>query len=221
MSQRISCIYIIFNKINNKFYLGSTNDFTKRKKEHLRQLLKNKHHSKYLQRAFNLYGVNNFTIDIYQYCNKKDLLNLEQYYLNIYKPKYNVSKSAICPMLGRKHNKSTIEKFKKRTFPKGTLSPNWGRKHTEEFKEKRRQARIGYKHKNSTILKMKETAKKINPIARIDRTKSYRKILDSNGNLHESLTKCAEFWKISPATVCDILKGRHSKTRKGISFKYA
>lgn len=47
-----------------------------------------------------------------------------------------------------------------------------------------------------------------------------RQIVDSNGKIFDSLVKCSKFHKISVQTVCDILKGRHSKTRKGISFEY-
>lgn len=219
--KKISCIYIIQNLLNKKFYLGSTVDFYKRRNQHMNKLKKNIHHSKYLQNSVNLHGIENFEINIFQYCFSEETIQLEQYYLDLYNPEYNVSKDASCPMGGRKHSKETLLKFKSRIQPKGELNHNWGRKHTEEFCENKRKARIGYKHSFETKIKMKETAKKLNSISRINRKNQYVPIIDSNNNYFESMTECAIFWDISPATVCDILKGRHKKTRKGITFKYA
>lgn len=56
----MTCIYIIQNKINNKFYLGSTVNFINRRRTHLRELKSNKHHCIALQRAVNKYGLINF-----------------------------------------------------------------------------------------------------------------------------------------------------------------
>jgi group I intron endonuclease len=56
----INCIYCIRNKINNKIYIGKTNNFDKRIKKHIQTLNKNKHHNKYLQNAWNKYESVNF-----------------------------------------------------------------------------------------------------------------------------------------------------------------
>ena len=53
-------IYCIQNKLNNKQYIGSSADISKRLKEHFRKLRKKEHHSYHLQSAFNKYGEDNF-----------------------------------------------------------------------------------------------------------------------------------------------------------------
>jgi group I intron endonuclease len=61
---KISCIYKIVNNINGKIYIGSAVDFKRRKRDHLYQLKKGIHHSKYLQRGYNKHGFENFNFSI-------------------------------------------------------------------------------------------------------------------------------------------------------------
>ena len=51
---------MIMNLINNKLYIGSTNNFKKRKRDHFNSLRKNKHTSSHLQQSWNKYGEKNF-----------------------------------------------------------------------------------------------------------------------------------------------------------------
>ena len=53
-------VYIILNKINGKFYIGSTKNLHKRKLRHFRELRKNIHHCIHLQRSVNKHGIENF-----------------------------------------------------------------------------------------------------------------------------------------------------------------
>lgn len=48
--------------INGRCYVGSSKDFETRKKEHLRHLRRNKHHSPFLQNQYNKYGNPEFSI---------------------------------------------------------------------------------------------------------------------------------------------------------------
>lgn len=59
---KIAAIYIIVNKINHKIYLGSTCDFANRKRIHIYSFVNNRHSNKHLQRAWDKYGSDNFTI---------------------------------------------------------------------------------------------------------------------------------------------------------------
>jgi len=82
-------IYKITNIFNNKFYIGSTSNLIRRKKEHFRLLKQNKNHCKILQRAYNKYGETYFVFDIIAYCPREYLFKLEQWFVDNLKPQYN------------------------------------------------------------------------------------------------------------------------------------
>lgn len=217
-----SGIYKILNLKNNNFYIGSSIDLRKRFSEHRRSLNKNKHHSYYLQSAWNKYGENNFEFIILEFVSRNRLKKREQYYLDKLFPVYNMSKSATSPMLGRKHSEKTKRKFRKIKRPSGKNHCWYGKTFSKQHIEKMTKAKLGSKRSEKTKRKMSRTSKRLNRFKDILPyiISKRRKIIDSNQNVFESMTSCATFWKISIATVCDILKGRHSKTRKGISFQY-
>jgi hypothetical protein len=41
-------------------------------------------------------GYSNFSLDIIEFCDIPSLVQREQYYLDVYKPQYNIMKSAGC-----------------------------------------------------------------------------------------------------------------------------
>jgi len=91
-------IYKITNLINNKLYIGSSNNIEKRKIAHFSLLKRNKHHSIYLQNSYNKYGKNAFKFEIIELCSKEDLFLKEQFYVDFYisyKPLYGYNEAAI------------------------------------------------------------------------------------------------------------------------------
>ena len=76
----ISGIYIIKNLINSNCYIGSSFNIYRRFTTHKRNLYKNNHHSKYLQRAWNNYGEINFSFEILEVCKRNELLDKELQY---------------------------------------------------------------------------------------------------------------------------------------------
>jgi predicted GIY-YIG superfamily endonuclease len=54
-NSKSSGIYEIINKLNNKRYIGSAQEFKSRWKDHKSSLLNNKHQNKHLQHSFNKY----------------------------------------------------------------------------------------------------------------------------------------------------------------------
>ena len=107
-----SGIYCIMCNITGKTYIGSALYMRKRLQSHFSDLQLNKHHSILLQRAFNKYQSNNFSIFVLEHVmDKKKLLGREQFYLDLYKsylPKngFNISKIAGSP-LGCTRSEST------------------------------------------------------------------------------------------------------------------
>jgi group I intron endonuclease len=64
-----------------------------------------------MERALLKYGFSNFSLEILEYCNLKDLLIREQYYLDILKPEYNIVKIA-GSTLGYKHTEESLKKMR-------------------------------------------------------------------------------------------------------------
>lgn len=93
-AQIVASVYCIINKVNDKLYIGSTIDTYKRKREHLHYLRNNKHHSIYLQNSYNKYGESNFDFIIIEKCKVEELLEAEQFYIDLFNPEYNICKIA-------------------------------------------------------------------------------------------------------------------------------
>lgn len=87
-------IYIILNKINGKFYIGSTKDLHKRKLKHFRELRNNIHHCIHLQRSVNKHGLKNFEYICIE--TSFNYIKREQEILDIldFNNVYNVSRTA-------------------------------------------------------------------------------------------------------------------------------
>ena len=75
-------IYNIKCKINDKIYIGKTQNHLSRLGMHISELLKGTHHCKLLQKDFNLYGIDNFIFEIlYISDTLSDLNQLEREYI--------------------------------------------------------------------------------------------------------------------------------------------
>lgn len=109
---KVSGIYVIFNKIDGKIYVGSASECRRRKRHHLAGLMKNKHHCAYLQNAWNKHGENSFEFLILEIAEENKLQEREQWYFDNYKCDYNMCKTAYSP-IGIKRRPETIEKMKK------------------------------------------------------------------------------------------------------------
>lgn len=94
----IQCgIYIIKNIKNNKFYLGSSKEISKRWNRHKNELKNENHHNIFLQRAWIKYGESNFIFEIIKRCANKNLFKYEQELLNKFFNSgllYNISPTA-------------------------------------------------------------------------------------------------------------------------------
>ena len=88
------------------------------------------------------YGYSSFSLDILEYCNSSELLNKEQYYIDLLKPNYNILKTA-GSSLGRVLSEETKEKI--------ALSIT-GKVHSDLVKQKMSITRTG-------LLKTEETKK--------------------------------------------------------------
>lgn len=95
-------IYEILCKGDNKRYIGSSVDLGDRWSLHLNQLLKKKHHSILLQRAWDKYGANLFEWKVLEFIKDKNILiNREQYWMDKYKSYDSRYGFNICVTAGR------------------------------------------------------------------------------------------------------------------------
>ena len=77
-------IYKITNLINHKIYIGQSVNIEQRWKEH-RKLMNSQRCKHFpLYRAFNKYGIENFSFKIIRQCSKKELNQLEKFYIKKY-----------------------------------------------------------------------------------------------------------------------------------------
>lgn len=132
-------VYKILNKVNGKFYIGSSIDIEKRFKSHRTQLNRGIHNNTYLQNAWDKYGENNFDFLILEIVDDIDILrDRETHYLQTTKCTdhnvgYNLLNNANVG-LGVSASKEVREKISKACS--GTKNGNYGRKHTSQELER-------------------------------------------------------------------------------------
>lgn len=74
-------IYGIRNIVNNKIYIGSSNDIKRRFRKHRTELNKRKHSNKHLEASYHKYGKDKFDFVILEICERKDLIKKECFYI--------------------------------------------------------------------------------------------------------------------------------------------
>lgn len=158
-------IYIIKNRINDRFYIGSSIDIKHRWQEHISSA---NSFSKYpIHNAIRKYSKNNFSFKILEICNKNDLLKKEQKWLDKKSNNilcYNIAKNAKAPMLGRKHTDKTKQKIslKKKYISEETrklLGKSWrGKKQPRSMVEKRNKSNTGKKRSIESKNKIRKAA---------------------------------------------------------------
>lgn len=146
-----SGIYKIVNKINGKYYVGSTKNFKNRWREHKRKLEGNNHPNEKLQNAYNKYGVTNFNYVVVEEAEITELLIVGQRYLDYCKEtphlNYNLSYIAGRPEL------TEFIKSKISTSLTGNKNPNFGKPREESTKRKISEANLGKEVSAETKLK--------------------------------------------------------------------
>lgn len=95
-----SGVYCILCGSNNKFYIGSSSDMTSRWHGHISALRHNKHHSYYLQQCFNKYSVGNFLFIVIERCEKEQLIDKEQQWIDRMNSANNKIGFNSCPVAG-------------------------------------------------------------------------------------------------------------------------
>jgi group I intron endonuclease len=135
-------VYQITNAVNSDRYIGSSVNIWTRWKTHTSRLRKSNHCNSYMQRAWDKYGEENFTLTPLILCERFELERYEQLCLDALKPEYNVTLDVSAPMRGMKFSKEHRDKIAKALI--GNKS-RLGHKSTEEQKRKISAAHTGKK----------------------------------------------------------------------------
>lgn len=151
---KVTGIYKISNKIDNRVYIGSSTTLYERTNLHIQYLKKGIHHSAKLQRFCDKHSISNLFLEIIELCekNKETILKKEQYwidYYDAYNKGFNCTPFAKNNM-GLKHSKKTLAKMliSQRNRPKSSYARGW--KHSKQSKFANRLKHLGKKHKKSS-----------------------------------------------------------------------
>jgi group I intron endonuclease len=129
-------IYAFQHNDSGSMYIGSSASLHLRINNHFKNYSSNIH----LQRAFNKYGIDNFILHILEFytfdsnLSKKEngelLVKLEQQYLKLLSPKYNINPTA-GSRLGSHHSEESKEKMRINNL--GDKNPFFGKTHSDEY----------------------------------------------------------------------------------------
>lgn len=228
-------IYKIINVVNNKFYVGSAVNFSRRKARHFSELRHNKHNNRWLQASWNKYGEIAFVfVVVEEVQDKARLLEVENRWLRECVGKeycYNIGVDAVSPTLGWSGEKSPT--WGRKRTPEELAAQSWkGKKHSEESKQKIRGSLKGHRVSTSTRAKISATLsgegnfwygkKRPDHSAKVSKSVV---VIDPVGKTMEyaSISVLREELKLKPPTVNRALKSGKPLIRgpyKGWSFKY-
>jgi group I intron endonuclease len=118
----MNTVYCIKNLITNKYYVGSSSKFKVRKRQHLKELRKNQHHSSKLQNSWNKHGEKAFQfVVLEEVIDFSLLIEREQFWIDLldsHQNGYNCNKKAGYYVAGEKN-----PMFGKAPPNKGSVSP--------------------------------------------------------------------------------------------------
>jgi group I intron endonuclease len=243
-NRNASGVYRWINKTTGKSYIGSGINLTKRfylyySFKALTSVLNNG--NSVIARALLKSGYSNFRLEILEYCDPLDVIEREQYYIDLLRPEYNILKTA-GSRLGHKHYQETINKISEGSKGK-ILSEETkdkistameGKILDQETKDKMSVARLGYQHSQETKDKIsasslgktrsQETKDKISdskkgqPRPAGAGTPSQQiEVLDNNNNTttyYESISEAARALGVKKQALYRYLKGTQANPYK-------
>ena len=134
---KVSGVYQIVNTITGDYYIGSSVDLEKRKKEHFYESTWRDKPNKQLYKDMKQYGKNSFLFKPIWLCNPEELKKYEQIAIEKYKPKYNV-RVACTGMSKEEYQKQYKKQYEK--------------EHADSIKQRQKQ----YRKENADSIKQRQ-----------------------------------------------------------------
>jgi group I intron endonuclease len=161
LPEKAACVYSVTNKVNGKMYIGVTVDYERRQRSHLKHNIRTR---SLLKKAVAKYGEENFVFEVLCIGTRDYCYLVEPRFISAYNTRtpdgYN-----ICS--GGRGSKGLLAEYNGMYGRTGELHPHFGKPgyrkgipHTEETKQKMREAHLGKVFSEETRKKISENAKK-------------------------------------------------------------
>lgn len=180
MTKKISGIYLIKNKLNNKCYVGVSIDIYSRWRQH-KYWAKNKGVVSRITNSIRKHGIENFEFSIIEQCDKEFFEEKERFWIDSYdsvsngynltyggnlrkilseETKLKMSKSRTGVAKSKEHRANLVASIKSIDVRKKISHSLKGRKITEETKKKMSLAKVGKKRDTSVGLLAAQTKRR-------------------------------------------------------------
>ena len=189
-------IYMWTNTVNGKRYIGSSVDLSKRFRKYFStSYLEDFEDIMLIYKALLAHGFDNFKLEILEYCKPSELIEREQYYIDLLNPEYNILKVA-GSSLGVKRKRETILKIRAAALNR---SEEARAKNREDLKK----LHASPEHKdhlaklNASLVHISKTAKPVSVL----NTETQESIE------YRSMTQAAKFFNVRTEAVRRCIKG--------------
>lgn len=225
-----SGIYKIVNKVDGKYYVGSSKNIIKRWSTHTNKLIRGVHKNQKLQSAWNKHKESSFDFLIVEETIQSQLLTNEQKYLDIAKSEQDKCYNLIFDSTGGNLEPDSIEKIRQKAIGRKpsveTRDKMSKKRHSEENKKHLRDINLGEKNHFYGKTHTTETKSRIGTLAKSRYIipeknpnydhKLYHFINDiTNESFNGSRYDFCEKFNLNRTTISDLIYGRSVKTRSG------
>lgn len=218
---KLTGIYQIQSKVHSeRIYIGSAVDIDDRWRCHLKDLKKDKHHARKLQRHYSKYNESDLYFTILCTCEKEQLIQFEQYFLDFYRPYFNSSPTA-GNCLGVKHTDTTRKNMSNSHIGNTNAVGHIVSAESKEIMSRKNKGKVPWMDGKTHTIEVRNKIG-LKGLGRVSHNKKIILQFDKRNNFikeWESITKAARYLGIRMINVSACLRGK-SKTSGGFIWRY-